>query len=43
MTGTDHPTLDGMPDRLYAAAPSRLTTYLACPRRYRPRAGTGRS
>ncbi len=29
------PTLDGMPDRLYAAAPSRLTTYLDCPRRYR--------
>ncbi len=27
--------LDGMPRRLYAAAPSRLTTYLDCPRRYR--------
>lgn len=27
--------LDGMPDRLYAAAPSRLATYLGCPRRYR--------
>src|SRR3954464_11509120 len=24
-----------MPRRLYAAAPSRLTTYLDCPRRYR--------
>jgi RecB family exonuclease len=29
------PTLDGMPRRLYSAAPSRLTTYLDCPRRYR--------
>lgn len=28
-------TLDGMPQRLYSAAPSRLTTYLDCPRRYR--------
>jgi RecB family exonuclease len=27
--------LDGMPQRLYSAAPSRLTTYLDCPRRYR--------
>ena len=27
--------LEGMPDRLYAAAPSRLATYLGCPRRYR--------
>ncbi len=35
MSGPEQPTLDGMPDRLYAAAPSRLTTYLACPRRYR--------
>lgn len=26
---------DGMPRRLYSAAPSRLTTYLDCPRRYR--------
>jgi putative RecB family exonuclease len=26
---------DGMPRPLYAAAPSRLTTYLDCPRRYR--------
>lgn len=31
----DHPVLDGMPTRLYSAAPSRLTTYLDCPRRYR--------
>lgn len=29
------PVLDGMPTRLYSAAPSRLTTYLDCPRRYR--------
>ena len=29
------PTLEGMPDRLYAATPARLTTYLDCPRRYR--------
>jgi RecB family exonuclease len=29
------PTLDGMPQRLYPAAPARLTTYLDCPRRYR--------
>ena len=29
------PMLDGMPERLYSAAPSRLTTYVACPRRYR--------
>lgn len=26
---------DNMPTRLYSAAPSRLTTYLDCPRRYR--------
>lgn len=26
---------EGMPVRLYSAAPSRLTTYLDCPRRYR--------
>ncbi len=31
----DQPTLDGMPTRLYSAAPARLTTYLDCPRRYR--------
>jgi RecB family exonuclease len=29
------PTLDGMPRRLYSAAPSRLATFLDCPRRYR--------
>ncbi|MDF8265016.1 RecB family exonuclease [Luteipulveratus flavus] len=27
--------LPGMPQRLYAASPSRLTTWLDCPRRYR--------
>lgn len=27
--------LDGMPRRLYAATPTRLTTWLDCPRRYR--------
>lgn len=27
--------LDGMPRRLFAATPSRLTTWLDCPRRYR--------
>jgi len=32
---SDHPTLDGMPTPLYAAAPARLGTYLDCPRRYR--------
>src|SRR5687768_18205363 len=26
---------DGMPRRLYACTPSRLTTWLDCPRRYR--------
>src|SRR5664279_4733810 len=26
---------DNMPTRLYSATPSRLTTYLDCPRRYR--------
>ncbi len=34
MTG-DQPTLEGMPRRLYSGSPSRLTTYLDCPRRYR--------
>ena len=29
------PAFEGMPDRLYAATPARLTTYLDCPRRYR--------
>jgi RecB family exonuclease len=32
---SDHPTFDGMPTPLYAAAPARLGTYLDCPRRYR--------
>lgn len=32
---TDQPTLDGMPTRLYRATPTRLTTWLDCPRRYR--------
>jgi len=27
--------LEGMPQRLYSAAPTRLTTFLDCPRRYR--------
>ena len=31
----EQPALDDMPTRLYSAAPSRLTTYLDCPRRYR--------
>ena len=35
MGACDHPTLDGMPTPLYAAAPARLGTYLDCPRRYR--------
>ena len=35
MVPGDHPTLDGMPTPLYAAAPARLSTYLDCPRRYR--------
>ena len=32
---TEQPTLEGMPTRLYSGSPSRLTTYLDCPRRYR--------
>lgn len=37
MSVTDHgqPELDGMPQRLYAATPARLSTYADCPRRYR--------
>jgi len=31
----DQLLLDGMPARLYAATPARLSTYLDCPRRYR--------
>lgn len=32
---TDAPVLDGMPRRLFSATPTRLTTWLDCPRRYR--------
>jgi putative RecB family exonuclease len=34
---TDHgqAVFEGMPERLYAATPARLSTYLDCPRRYR--------
>jgi RecB family exonuclease len=32
---TGQGTLDGMPRRLYPATPTRLTTWLDCPRRYR--------
>lgn len=32
---SQHPVLDGMPQRLYRATPTRLTTWLDCPRRYR--------
>lgn len=35
MNETDQPVLDGMPRRLYGATPTRLTTWLDCPRRYR--------
>lgn len=35
MTRMSQPTLDGMPRRLYRATPTRLTTWLDCPRRYR--------
>lgn len=31
----DQPGFDNMPTRLYSATPSRLTSYLDCPRRYR--------
>jgi putative RecB family exonuclease len=31
----EQPTLDGMPKRLYACTPTRLETWLDCPRRYR--------
>ena len=33
MTGQD--TLDGMPTRLYACTPTKLDTWLTCPRRFR--------
>lgn len=32
---THQPALDGMPPRLYQCTPTRLTTWLDCPRRYR--------
>jgi putative RecB family exonuclease len=31
----EQPTLEGMPRRLYACTPTRLETWLDCPRRYR--------
>jgi RecB family exonuclease len=31
----EHPVLDGMPRRLYPCTPTRLATWLDCPRRYR--------
>ena len=34
-TGPEQLSLDGMPRRLFACTPSRLTTYIDCPRRYR--------
>ena len=35
MLTTDQPVLPGMPRRLYACTPTRLNTWLDCPRRYR--------
>jgi len=35
MSTVEQPALEGMPRRLYAATPTRLTTWLECPRRYR--------
>jgi RecB family exonuclease len=35
MLTTDHPMLPGMPRRLYPCTPTRLNTWLNCPRRYR--------
>ncbi len=35
MSTVEQPALEGMPRRLYAATPTRLTTWLDCPRRYR--------
>jgi putative RecB family exonuclease len=35
MEPTEQPTLDGMPRRLYPCTPTRLSTWLDCPRRYR--------
>ena len=31
----EHPVLEGMPRRLYPCTPTRLSTWLDCPRRYR--------
>src|SRR5215468_8148013 len=31
----EQPTLAGMPQRLYACTPTRLSSWLDCPRRYR--------
>jgi RecB family exonuclease len=31
----EHPVLDGMPRRLYPCTPTRLATWLDCPRKYR--------
>jgi RecB family exonuclease len=33
--GAEQPVLDGMPRRLYPCTPTRLATWLDCPRRYR--------
>jgi len=35
MLTTDQPVLPGMPRRLYPCTPTRLSTWLDCPRRYR--------
>jgi RecB family exonuclease len=35
MEAMEQPTLAGMPRRLYACTPTRLTSWLDCPRRYR--------
>jgi len=35
LTGQGELALDGLPQRLYACTPTRLTTWLDCPRRYR--------
>ena len=35
MLATDQPVLPGMPRRLYPCTPTRLNTWLDCPRRYR--------
>jgi len=35
MAAMEQPTLAGMPRRLYACTPTRLTSWLDCPRRYR--------